>query len=294
MSLNLPDHYVKQYASNIQLLLQQKESRLSPHVMVGMHYGEKASPVDQIGAINMLPVTGQYQDKIRTDAAVSRRWVLPKSFDSTQIIDHFDKLKLLLDPQSSYVQNAVQAAQRKYDSLIIDGIFGTNYTGKEGTTPVTFPAGQQVAVNEGAASNVGLTVAKLIKAKELLMAADVDMDSDSLCCAITAKQHSNLLKEAQVISTDFNSSPVLVDGKIKSFLGINFVHTELLGIDGSSYRRVPMWAKSGVYLGKWEEMTIDVHQNKNLRGNPYEIYVMMTADASRLEEEKVIEIKCAE
>lgn len=294
MSLNLDQHYVKQFASNIQLLLQQKDSRLSAAVMSGSHYGEKASPVDQIGKVEMLPVTGRYQDKIRTDATVDRRWVQPKSFDLTQIIDHFDKLKLLLDPQSSYVQNAVQAAMRQYDKLIIDAFFGNNFTGKEGTTSTSFSSdgGQTVNVNESASSNVGLTVAKLIKAKELLMAANVDVDNDPLYCAITAKQHTNLLKEAQVVSTDFNSRPVLVDGKIQQFMGINFIHTEL--VESGTYRECPVWAKSGMYLGKWEEMVVDVYENKNLRGNPFEIYVMMTADATRLEGEKIVKVLCAE
>ncbi len=294
MSLNLDDLYVKQFSSNIELLLQQKNSKFKGTVMSGMHYGEQASPVDQIGSVEMSEVTGRFQDKQRTDAAVDRRWVAPTSFDLTQIIDHHDKLKLLADPQSSYVQNAVAAANRKYDDLIIDAFTDAAKTGKSGTGSTSILAANTIAVNEGSSSNTGLTVAKLRAARKKLLSYEIDLDVDPIYCAASAEQLDDLLAEAQVISMDYNERPVLVDGKINRFLGINFIHSERLNVNGSSYRRVPVWAKSGMYLGMWEDMVIDVHQNKNLRGNPWEVYVMMTAGATRIEEKKIIDVLCAE
>lgn len=294
MSVNLPNHYVMQFATNIQLLLQQKGSKLRQLVMTGSHVGKQASPVDQIGQIAMQPVTTRFAAMGRVDAPVDRRWVYPSDFDLPQLIDTFDKLRLLIDPSSSYVQNAVYAAGRQMDDLIIDAFFGTAKTGEQGGTSTTFPAAQQVAVNHGAASNTGLTVAKLREGKKILMAAEVDLDSDPLTCVVTAEQHDNLLAEAQVISTDFNDRPVLVDGKISRFLGINFVHCERLDVDGSSYRRVPLFAKSGMYLGLWDDVKTDISQRKDLQGLPWQAYVTMTAGATRLEEKKIVEIKCVE
>lgn len=294
MSVNLPTHYVQQYSTNIQLLLQQKGSKLRNLVMSGSHVGKQASPVDQFGAINMQPVSSRFAAMGRVDAATDRRWVFPSDFDLPQLIDSFDKLRLLTDPSSSYVQNAVNAAGRQMDDLIIDAFFGTAKTGEAGATNTSFPSGNQVAVNEGAASNTGLTVAKLRAAKKLLMSYEVDLDSDPLTAVVTAKQHDNLLAEAQVISMDFNDKPVMVEGKITRFLGINIVHCERLDVDGSSYRRVPVFAKSGMYLGLWNDITTDVSQRKDLQGLPWQAYVYMTAGATRLEENKIIEIKCAE
>lgn len=294
MSINLPSHYVHQFANNIQLKLQQKGSKLLPFVSTGMHFGEQASVVDQIDNVEMQEVLAKFSPIVRTDAAVDRRWVQPSKFDLAQMIDTFDKLQLLADPASKYVQNAVYAAGRKYDDLIIDALFGTAKTGKLGTTSTTFPAGQQVAVNQGASGNTGLTVAKLREAKRLLMAAEVDLDSDPITAVVTSKQHDNLFAEAQVISTEYNDRPVMVDGKITRFFGINIIHCERLDTDGSSYRRVPVFAKSGMYLGKWNEMTTDITQRKDLSGHPWQAYVYMMAGATRLEEEKIVEIKCAE
>ena len=291
MSVNLPSHYVQQYATNIQLLLQQKGSRLSGAVTMGSHVGKQASPVDQIGSVEMIAPAGRFSPMGRVDAAVDRRWVFPSDYELPQLIDSFDKLRLLTDPQSSYVQNAVYAAGRKRDALIIAAINGTSKTGESGSTSVTLPAAQKVAVGFGAASDVGLTVAKLREAKKKLMAADVDLENDPMFCAINAAAHDNLLAEAQVISTDFNDKPVLVEGRIMRFLGINFIHTELLE-SSSGDTLVPVWVKSGVYLGSWNEMGTDISKRNDLSGLPWQAVVSMTAGATRLEEEKVVQIAC--
>jgi hypothetical protein len=294
MSVNIPTHYAQEFSSNVELLLQQKDSRLRSAVMSGSHVGKQASPVDQIGSIEMQAVTGRFQAMGRVDAATDRRWVLPQDFDLPQLIDKFDKLRLLTDPESAYVQNAVAAAKRKQDELIIDAFFGDANTGETASTTTSFPAAQQIAVDFGAASANGLSVAKLRDAKRLLMAAEVDLEMDPIYCAVTAQQHDDLLAEAQVVSTDFNDKPVLVEGKMTRFLGINFIHTELLSTDTNSYRRVPVWAKSGMHLGLWNDITSDIDRRKDLQGLPWQAYIYMTAGATRLEEEKVVEIKCSE
>lgn len=295
MSVNLnPDIAAKQYANTIQLLLQQRGSKLSPLVMMGSHVGTQASPVDQIGAVAAQKVTTRFADMPRVDAATDRRWVFPVDYDLPQLIDTFDKLRLLNDPESSYVVNGMYAMGRAMDDEIISAFFADAKTGQEGGTSTSFPAGQQVAVDEGAAAATGLTVDKLIAGKELLMENEVDLEMDPLVCVISAKQHSNLLREIEVISTDYNSRPVLVDGMLRSFLGITFVHSERLDVDGSSYRRVPLFAKSGMYMGQWQSITSNISRRNDLRGEPWQVYAYGTFGATRLEEKKVVEIKCSE
>jgi hypothetical protein len=146
----------------------------------------------------------------------------------------------------------------------------------------------------GAASATGLNVKKLREAKKILMSYDIDLNSEQIYCAITAKQHDDLLAEAQIVSTDFNDKPVLVEGKVMRFLGINFIHTELLATDGSSYRRLPVWVKSGMHLGQWGSLYTDVSQRKDLESHPWQAYMKMTIGATRKDEKKVVEIKCSE
>lgn len=290
----IPTFYVSQFSSNIQLKLQQKGSRLRGSVMEGSHVGSQASPVDQFGAINANKVTGRYNNITRVDATTDRRWVYPQDYDLAQLLDNFDKLRLLIDPMSSYVTNAQQALGRAIDQEILSGLLGSNNTGVAGATAATIPASQQVSVQQGAASATNLTVAKLRAGRKILMQNEVDLDVDPIYCAITAANHDSLLSEVQVVSTDFNTKPVLVDGKIMSFLGINFIHTELLPIgtddQAGTSTFCPMWAKSGAYLGIWNDLTTDISQRNDITSLPYQAYVKGTFGGTRLEEKKVVQI----
>lgn len=292
MSANLPSFYVQQFATNIQLLLQQKGSNLRPFVMSGSHVGKQASPVDQIGAVSMQPVTGRFQPIGRVDASVDRRWVFPSDFDLNQLIDSFDKLRLLTDPQSHYVQNAVNAAGRQLDDLILAAVSGTATTGGNAQNSTAFLAGNIVANNFGASAATGLTVAKLREGKRILMKNQVDIKNDQIVCVVNAQAHDNLLAEAQVISMDYNDKPVLVDGIVKRFLGIDFVYCERTLINGSSDNIIPLYAKSGLYLGMWNDMATKISQRDDLQGLPWQAYVYMTAGATRLEEKKVVQLLC--
>lgn len=293
MSINLPTHYVQQYANTISLLLQQKNSRFESAVTTGSYIGKQASPVDQIGAIDMLPVTTRFAPMGRVDAALDRRWVSPSDFELPQLIDSSDKLRLLNDPSSAYLQNAIQAANRKKDDLIYAAFFGTAKTGEVGGTSTAFGATQFVSVNTGGTTS-NLNVAKLRAGKRILMANEVDFDEDQVYCAISSVEHDSLLNEIQVVSTDFNDKPVLVEGRVTRFLGINFIISERMttatdDAAGTS-RQIPMWAKSGMHLGVWNDMQTDITQRRDLSGMPWQAYLAMSMGATRLEEKKIVRI----
>lgn len=296
MSSQIPVLYVEQFSTNIQTLVQQKGSRLRKTVMSGSHVGSQASPVDQVGAITALKVVNRYAPMGRVDAALDRRWVFPVDYELPQLVDSFDKLRLLIDPMSIYVTNAMYAMGRAQDDEIIAAYHGTSKTGNNGGTSTTLPSGQIVSVLQGSASASGLNVPKLREGKRILMTNEVDIDNDEIWLALKAKQHDNLLAEAQIVSTDFNDKPVLVDGKVVRFLGINFVHTERLlsGTDDQSGTSdaIPMYAKSGMYFAEWEAITTDISRRIDLSGLPYQAYCKGTFGSTRLEEKKMIKIWC--
>lgn len=144
-----------------------------------------------------------------------------------------------------------------------------------------------------AASSSGLTISKLLAARKILKANEVDMDADKLYCAITAEQDQDLLEQTQVTSADFNVRPVLSEGRVTSFLGFEFVHIERLPTDSSGNRRVPVWAESGMHLGIWEDLKVDIgpRRDKNMST---QVYISGTYGATRLQEGKVVEVKCVE
>lgn len=294
MSLALTSLYAQQFATDTKLLLQQKGSKLESKVMKGSYVGKQASPVDQVGAISMSPVNGRFQAMGRTDAPVDRRWILPADYELNQLVDSFDKLRIISNPQSVYAQNAAYAAGRQIDDVIIAAMFGTALTGETASTSTSFLAANQVAVGFGGTGNLSLNVPKIREAKRLLMSNEVDFDTEEVTMVVTSKEHDALLSEVQIASLDYNDRPVLVEGRVTRFLGINIVTCERLPLNGSSFRRIPVFAKSGFMFGTWDgDFKTSISQRNDLSGEPWQIYLSQTIGATRLEEKKFVELVCA-
>lgn len=300
MSQFVTTAFVQQYSTNIAMLLQQQGSRLRGAVMEHGFVGKAATVVEQFGAVTPVKNLARHSDTPLISTPQDRRWVYPTDYDWADLIDSQDKLRMLIDPTGPYTQAGVMAMGRAMDDEIINGFFGTNNTGENGTTAVTFPSGQIVAANVGASANTGLNVAKLRAAKKLLMQAEVDIDNDQLFVAITATQHDNLLNEVQAISLDYTDRPVLVEGRIRSFMGFNFIHSERIP-GGPSYAGsistgglyyVPCWAKSGLALGMWNDVQASVDKRPDKR-NSWQVYVTATVGATRTEEKRCVQINCA-
>jgi hypothetical protein len=295
MADNIASVYAVQYGTNISLLLQQKGSKLRTAVQTGSYKGKASEVVTQYGATAARAVSTRYTPIVPVNTPNNRRWVFPEDFDWADLIDNFDKLRLLADPQSAYAQNGLYAMGRAMDDVIISGMLGDNKTGEAGGTTTQFDStNQRVAVNYAASGNVGLTVDKLREARRILMENEVDLDAEPVYCAISAEQHDDLLGQIQVVSSDFNSdTPVMKDGKVMQFLGINFIHSERLPLS-STFRRCPVWVPSGVHLGMWNDIMSDITQRRDLSSHPYQVYLMGTFGATRTEEKKVVDILCAE
>ena len=112
MSENLIKLAVTQFSSLLMLKLQQEQSMLRGRVMEGAHIGKQASPIQYIGAIQMQAPAGRFAPLNRQDVDFTRRWVFPVDKEAVQMIDSFDKLRLLQDPTSQYVSEASAAVAR--------------------------------------------------------------------------------------------------------------------------------------------------------------------------------------
>lgn len=288
MSDQITTAFVQDYKSTVQGLLQQNDSRFRMAVSEDSYTGKAGKAVEQVGAVTAQKRTSRHADTPLIETPHDARWVYPVDYEWADLIDNQDKLRMIIDPTSPYAINGMKSMRRAFDDEIIDAFFGTAKTGDDGDTSTTFPAAQQVT-----SGSTGLTVAKLRAAKKLLMAAEVDLDSDPIYCAISAEQHDDLLGEVQTTNKDYTDRPVLVDGKITRFMGFDFIHSERLPTNGSSERRVPVWAKSGMHVGVWEDMMARVSERDD-KSYSVQVYLAQTIGATRLEEGKVVEIPCAE
>jgi len=287
MSFQVSTAFVQQYTTNVSLLLQQRGSKLRDAVTVGSYTGKAAKAVEQIGAVTAQARTSRHADTPLISTPHDARWVFPTDYEWADMIDDQDKLRMLIDPTSPYAVNGAYALGRAMDDLIITAALGTSMTGENGSTSTSFAtATQQIAVG-----GTGLTIAKLRQARRILMGNEVDVAMDPLYIAVTATQLDELLGTTEVTSSDYNTVKTLVSGDIDTFLGFKFIQCERLGTDGSGDRRCIAWAKSGMHLGMWNDITTKISERAD-KSYATQVYVKGTFGATRTEEKKVVEIIC--
>jgi len=289
MSIEVTTAFVQQYSTNVGLLLQQRGSKLREAVTMGSYTGKAAKAVEQIGSVTAQKRTSRHADTPLISTPHDARWVFPTDYEWADMIDDQDKLRMLIDPTSPYALNGAYALGRAVDSDIISTALGTAKTGENGTTDTAFDTtNQQIA-----SGSVGLTVAKLRETKKILLSNEVDVEMDPLYIAVTAKQIDDLLGTTEVTSADYNTVKALAQGQVDSFMGFKFIHTELLGVDGSSDRRIIAWAKSGLHCGMWNDINGRISERDD-KSYATQVYVKGTFGSTRTEEGKVVEILCSE
>lgn len=296
MSQFVTTHFVQQYTTNVQLLSQQKMSRLRQSVTVGTYTGKQGVPVDQFAPTVAQKRTTRYPALTPADTQTDRRWVFPSDYDWNDLIDSIDKLRMLIDPQSSYVQNGTAAMMRAMDDEIIAAFFGVSLTGANGTTQTAFPTSQQISASEGASAATGMNVEKLKAGIQLLLANEAwdPSGGERITCVLSAKQNRNLMDEVQVINSDYNGDKAVVnDGFVNSWGKVDFIHSERLPVNGAGQTRCPMYVKEGMHLGLWQDIAADVSVRKDLAGLPHQVYLYGTFGGTRIEEKKVVELPCA-
>ena len=287
MSTQITTAFVNQFSSNIQMLSQQMGSLLRNAVDVETVNGEKAF-FDQVGSAAAVLRTSRHADTPLIDTPHSRRMVTMSDYEYADLIDDQDKVRLLVDPTSTYSRAAAAAMGRAMDDAIIAAALGTALTGKDGGTSTAFAT----ATNQIAAGATGLTLAKLISAKEILDAGDVD-PSIPRYIVVSPKQITNLLNSTTVTSSDFNTVKALAMGEINSFVGFNFIVSNRLGVDGSSARRVIAFAGDGIKLAIGREPVARIDERAD-KSYATQIYYAMTLGSTRMEEKKVVEVLCTE
>jgi hypothetical protein len=291
MSSQITTAFVQQYSANLQHLSQQKGSRLRGAVRTEAVRGKQAF-FDQIGSQSASVRTTRAADTLLNDTPHARRMVTLADYEVADLIDDQDKLRMIVDPTSSYAQAQAFAIGRSMDDVIITAATGDAKTGETGGTTTSLPAGQKVAVDLGGSSE-GLTIGKLRQAKYLLDNNDVDPSIPRvLVCG--PKQIQDLLGTTQVTSSDFATVKALATGEVDSFMGFKFlVSTRLAHNTGTDVRTCFAYAADGITLAVAKDLTVRIDERPD-KGYAVQVYACMSIGATRMEEEKVVEISCDE
>lgn len=286
MSVQITTAFVEQYKSNVFHLAQQKGSRLRDSVRTETVTG-KSHFFERIGSTAAAKRTSRHADTPRMDTPHSRRKVTMDDYDWADLIDQEDKVRMLISPQSDYAQAGAFAMGRAMDDAIIEAATGNAFGGVAGGTTVALPASQKIAVG-----GAGLTLEKLIEAKEILDGNDVDPDEPRYMIA-SSKQMSNLLNLQKVTSADYASVKALVQGQIDTYLGFNFIRTERLGLDTNGDRQVLAYCGSAIGLAVGSDVNTRISERAD-KNYATQVFLSMTIGATRVEDEKMVEIACSE
>lgn len=278
--------FVRQYKETIELLAQQFEFVLGETVMLDSNFKGDKKFYDQYATDDMIELTSRYQDTPVQTPNHDRRMVTPRYFVSNTLEDPTDALQMLIDPKSTYMQAKKASANRKKDDIVISAFGGTSYSGQNGTTSNTLSGTSLIA-----AGGTGMTKLKCIQAKVTLDENEVEKDGRFM--AHSASQLGDLLNTTEVANSDYNVVKSLVEGTLDTWLGFKWKGTERLLTDDSSARKCYAYQKKGIQLAimKDVEGRVDERPDKNYA---WQVYLRMALGSVRLEEDRVIEIKCVE
>ena len=286
MSTQITTAFVQQYSANIQMLSQQMGSLLRDKVRVESVVGKNAY-FDQVGSVTAQLKTSRHSDTPQIDTPHSRRRVSLADYEFADLIDQQDKVRLLIDPTSSYAQAAAMAMGRAMDDVIIAAATGTAFTGETGAGTENV----QTAIAASVGTGTGLNLVKLTTAKRLLDDADVD-PSIPRHIIVGPEQLQNLLAVEQVTSSDYNTVKALVQGEIDSYLGFKFTVSNRLAKSGND-RTCIVYAEDGITLGIGKDISARIDERAD-KSYATQVYYCQSIGATRMEQAKVVPITCTE
>jgi len=281
--------YTEAYGNLITLLAQQTQSKLESCVTVQSGIkGKAAVAADQIGKFQFADVTSRLEDTALQDINRDRRWYEPVMKRGCVPLDNIDVIRTSLDPKSQIVVAGMAGVNRAKDAQIISGYYGTNKTGEHGETATTFDANNVIASSYAS----GDIIKQLNHALSIFAANDVDIEMEEIYCVVNSVAAEKLRQAGIYISNDYMNNKVLNGKKITPYAGINFVQYEAVPTyqDSGTVYKLPIFAKSGVGLGKWEETKVRVGELPN-KNYAWSVFMEFALGATRLEEAKCLSIE---
>lgn len=299
MSKHITTAMVEGYKSSVAHLSQQSECRFRGKVREESQASETEF-FEQLGATSAVRRTARHQDTPRVDSKHHRRQVKLNDYEWSDLIDKQDKLRTLADFGNPYAQSCAMALNRAEDEEIIRAATGTAYAEKPddgAITSYTMLTDNQLSVQLGTspAANIGLNLAKLIKAKSNLSKAEPPIGTP-LYFAYTQQQLDDLLNNVDsVANKDYSSIQALESGEVNHFMGFTFIKTELLTLDAATdIRTCFAYARHALLISKstsGDNLRITERDDKSFST---QVYGCRSIGATRMEEELVVQVSCDE
>ena len=277
--------FVRQFQDEIFVLVQQEESRLMPWVRKKGITGSKLY-FDRLGPVDVVKKTQRFQPTIIADAPHSRREVSIQDYTQALGLDKQDMIRLLIDPTGEYARALAMGMARQIDKDIITALEGDSVAvdAELAGTIVVLPPSQIIVVG-----GTNFTMDKLRSAKAQMDRLEVPTTGRYLAWNSSAQE--SLLNETEVTSSDFNTVKTLVNGEVNTFMGFEFVRTELLTGTDTSVANCLAFHNTAVGMAVGNELEINIDPRVDLN-YAKQVHVAGTFGMVRIEEEKVVLIEC--
>lgn len=316
MAINLPDNFVKQYSSNLQILTQLMGNKFRGKCREETIIGEEAY-YDQLGAVVAAARTTQFPDSPESSITHDRRKVTANAYDTGLFVDRIEKVQTLIDPEGPYARQQVVALNRKRDQEFFSAALGDAATGKTGAGTAAFTDCPVVPVTEGLGTTTGMNLEKLIGALSALEESGVDVEDpeNKPYFVWTPKQKNELLQVTKVTSADYASVKALVTGQINTFYGFEFITSTLVpyvntagtgvNLDWSATTDAPVdtdttdirgcfaYTKNNILMATNPEITTRADERADKSFDWY-AYAVARFGGVRMEETKTVFVPCDE
>ena len=287
MSFEVSKGHVIEFGANVLHLAQQLGSRLRNFVEVESGIVGTRFTFDYVGKVAAKRKGSRHQDTPLTATPQTRRILDLEDYEYSDLVDKEDKIRMIWDPTSPYVQAGMFAHGRAMDEVILAASNGTSLIGSDDGlttgTSETFPTAQDFDT----ATATAFDLPDLITARGLLRAAEVITGNEPIVCVCSSASIDDLLDVSQIQSIDQNTFRALTSGEVTTFMGFTFIQTELVDGIGTASEKIYFWPRSGIRLGIGADVTAMVERrpDKSYSWNPY---VSMTIGATRTQSNNVV------
>lgn len=285
----IPVTFAIEYGTFVQHAVQQGASRLRNCVgQVKTGVQGKAVYFETVGSIDMTKIVTRHGDTPYGADNYGRRRAWMDDYAIAVMVDRGDDLRTLIDPRNAQTQRIVKAIGRRIDDTVIYALENTADVMSDADVPTAtaLPTAQKIAHG-----STGLTLAKILDAKDSLDGNEVDEDGRYFL--VTSYQlNQELLATTEITNQDYNTVKALAQGQVDTFAGFKFIRSERL-TTASSITYCYAFQANAMGLGfVWDaDMKVDVLPTKNYST---QVYGSISLGAVRVEDKRVVQVACFE
>lgn len=324
MAYSVDTAWTQEFDERLKILVQQKNSVLENTVITSTEEGEYLFE-DRVAAISHGNKTTSNAATTFSDVDHTKRSVTFIDKVLNLYVDKRDVLRMSRGEGTliqSYTELLAADYKRVCDDTIItaflaavnegkavnDTFTTVNFDTANQTVDVKYKAGDAIGAGNGTTTDTygtgdyGLTLAKLLKAKSVLVGNHAVAPGDEIYVVLSEQEEIDLYNINEFKSGDFSrvmpyDMGIDPNGYIGNWLGMHFLRSTRLAVTDpagadNQYRSCFAYTTSAMKFRKPTGLTIEIAKNPE-RNMAFTINSQFSVGAVRLEEEKVVEIRTA-